>query len=271
MNTLHKRLKDSGRILIDPLSTQIGGLLLSVCIFLIGIILFENTIGEWSGGGWRWTWRIIFYLLLIYPTYKFFKSGLAEPIPMGNAGIPRFFGKPNEKVVYPTGRYWELPGRGNKMVIIDMRSQGIKLKINVTTQDNHKMICPLNLNYHVYNPNIFAEVKEFENTLESMLSQAFLDLSSSTDAKDMLQLKKTEVLQKIIEHIQEIDGDGFKIEDFGIEIQKTTISVADGFDFADQKTRDAYEAVGREEKEIESQEIEIEHFLDLTQLLVPRI
>lgn len=268
MNTLHKRLQDSGRVLIQPLPTQIGGLLVSVCIFLLGIILFEHTIGEWSGGGWRWFWRIIFYPAFIYPAYKFFKTGLTEPIPMGHAGIPRFFGKPSEKVVYPTGRYWELPGKGNKMITVDMRSQGIELKINVTTKDNLKMICPLNLNYHVYNPNVYAELKDFKKTFESMLSQAFLDLSSETNAPEMLQLRKTDVLKKIVEHIKDIDGDEFKIEDFGIEIQQSTISVADGFDFADQKTRDAYEAVGREEKERESQIIEINHFLSLAKRLV---
>lgn len=273
MNTLHKRLKDNGRVLIDPLPTQIGGLLLSVCIFLIGTILFEHTIGELSGGIWRWIWRIIFDSTVIILAYKFFKTGLAEPIPMGHAGIPRFFGKPSEKIVYPTGRYWELPGKGNKMVVVDMRSQGIELKINVTTKDNLKMICPLNLNYHVYNPNVYAELKDFKKTFDSMLSQAFLDLSSDTDAKDMLQVRKTDVLEKIVTHIKDIPGpdpnvEDFKIDDFGIEIQEKTISVADGFDFADQTTRNAYEAVGQEKEERKSQRIEIAHFLKLANRLV---
>lgn len=268
-NTLHKRLQDNGRVVINPVASQFTGIFLSISVFLILVIIFENTVGEWSGGGWRWMWRIIFYPFFIYLTVKFFKAGLdKDVIPVGSGAVPRIFGKPQEKYLYGPGRYWNVPGKGNKPVIVDMRSESIELKINVTTADNHKMICPLNLNYHVYNPNVYAEVKDFVKTFQSMLSQAFLDLSSDTKAEDMLQLKKNEIRGKIVEAIKDIDGDEFKIEDFGIEIQESTISAGDGFDFADQKTRDAFESIGREQKQKIFEETESDHFNNLATKMV---
>lgn len=267
-NTIRQRTETNGRVVINPIISQFAGLFISTSLFLIVFIIFENTIAESTRGLFRWLLRIVTYYLTAKLAIKFFKAGLGEIIPIGSYGIPRIFGKPQEGYLYGPGRYWDFPGKGNKPVIVDMRSESINLKITVTTKDNLKMICEINLNYYVYNPNVYAEVKEFIKTLESMLSQAFLDLSSDTKAENMLQLKKGDIREKIVKAIEDIEGDDSKIEDFGIEIQKATISAGDGFDFVDQKTREAFEAVTREEKQKKSEKTEKDHFSQLAQDLV---
>lgn len=273
---INQRLKENNKAVVSPVATQVGGFFLSICIFFLGIILFENTLAEWSNWFWVWVWRIIFYPVLVTLSVKFFKAGLGPVMPIGSTGVPRLFGKPIEKAVYDTGHHWEIPGKGNKMAIVDMRSESIELLLNVTTGGKvdgkpgpkMKMVCKLNLNFYVYDPHIYVEVKEFKKTFESMLSQAFLGFSSTKSADDMLEMDKDTIRNEIIAHIKEIEGPGFKIEDFGIEIQEHTISVADGFEFADARTREAYEAIGREEKEKISQKTEIEHFTNLANGLV---
>ncbi len=267
-NTIRQRTETNGRVVISPITSQLAGIFISASLFLVVFIIFEDTIAESTRGFFRWLLRIVIYYFTARLAIKFFKAGLGEIIPIGSYGIPRIFGKPQEGYLYGPGRYWDFPGKGNKSVIVDMRSESIDLKITVTTFDNLKMICLLYLNYYVYNPNVYAEVKDFKKTLESMLSQAFLDLSSTTIAADMLQLKKADIREKIVEAIRDIEGPGFKIEDFGIEIQQATISVGDGFDFVDQKTRDAFEAVTREEKQRDSEITEKNHFSKLAQELV---
>lgn len=267
-NTIRQRTETNSRVVINPIISQLAGLFISASLFLVVFIIFENTIAESTRTIFRWILRIVIYYFTARLAIKFFKAGLGEIIPIGSYGIPRIFGKPQEGYLYGPGRYWDFPGQGNKPVVIDMRSESIDLKITVTTKDNLKMICPLNLNYYVYNPNVYAEVKDFKKTLESMLSQAFLDLSSETNAEDMLQLKKGDIREKIVEAIKDIEGSGFKIEDFGIEIQQATISAGDGFDFVDQKTREAFEAVTREEKQRISEQTEKNHFSKLAQELV---
>lgn len=273
---IEQRLKENDKAVISPVSTQLGGFFLSVCIFFLGIILFENTIAEWSNWFWGWVWRIPSYYWLFRLCLKFFKAGLGPVMPIGNTGVPRLFGKPIERFVYNTGRHWEIPGKGNKMAMVDMRSESIELLLNVTTGGTvdgkpgpkMKMVCKLNLNFYVYDPHIYVEVKEFKKTFESMLSQAFLGFSSTKNADEMLEMDKTTIVDAIKKHIEDIDGDEFKIEDFGIEIQESTISVADGFEFADTRTREAYEAVGREEKEKESQKTETDNLIQLALNLV---
>lgn len=273
---INQRLKENNKAVISPVATQVGGFFLSICIFFLGIILFENTLAEWSNWFWVWVWRIIFYPVLVTLSVKFFKAGLGPVMPIGSTGVPRLFGKPIEKAVYDTGHHWEIPGKGNKMAMVDMRSESIELLLNVTTGGKvdgkpgpkMKMVCKLNLNFYVYDPHIYVEVKEFKKTFESMLSQAFLGFSSTKSADEMLEMDKTTIVKAIKKHIKGIDGDKFKIEDFGIEIQESTISVADGFEFADARTREAYEAVGREEKEKESQKTETDNLIELALNLV---
>lgn len=266
---VEQRLQSQDRAVVSPVSSQLGGFLLSLCIILIGIILFENTIAEWVNVTWAWILRVPTYIFLAVVSIRFFKAGLMkEPMPIGSAAIPRIFGAPVEKAVLKTGRHWEIPGKGNKSVTIDMRSEEEKLELFVTTEDNVKMVCKLNLNYYVYDQHIFAETKNFKNTFSSMLSQAFLGFASKNTANAMLKMNKTRIIQAIVKHIKAMPGTDFKLQDFGIEVQKSTISVSDGFDFADQRTRDAYELETREKMEREGQIIETEHFINLANQLV---
>lgn len=267
LSGMEKRLSSNGKTLINPIASQAAGVLWSIVLFLIGVVLFENTIAEWSNSFWVWVWRIPFYPTLAWLAIKFFKAGLEPVMAIGSAGIPRIFGRPVSNAVYTTGRHWVFPGPGNKMNPVDMRSGGLELKVTVTTKDNYKMFCPINLNFYVYDPHVHAEVKDFEKTFQSMLSGAFLDFSSEKKAKEMLQVSKKEILEAIKKHIRAIPGTGYKIKEFGIETQQNTISIADGFDFVDQRSRDAFELKPREKRERKGQDVEFTGFLAKAKLM----
>lgn len=261
MSNMEKRLSDNGKSLINPTASQASGVLWSLVLFLLGVVLFENTIAEWSNWFWVWVWRIPCYAIFGRLAIKFFKAGLEPVMAIGSAGIPRIFGRPVKKAAYTTGRHWVFPGPGNKMVPVDMRSESLDLKITVTTRDMFKMVCRLNLNFYIYDIHVFAEVKEFQKTFESMLSGAFLDFSSEKNADAMLKADKKEILDVIKGYIRDIPGTGFKIQEFGIETQENTISIADGFDFVDPRSRDAFELESREKKERVGQTVEFRGFL----------
>lgn len=270
MNTLHKRLQASGKNVINPFPTQVTGMMFSLVIFILAICIFETLLLRWYGG-WVWIARVILVLISVSYIYKsFYKAGLQkEPIPPGFCGVPRNFGKPNEEAVYTTGRVWQFPGKGFEMVLVDMRSRSLELKIHITTKDTLKMVCPLVLNYVVYNPHLFIEIKDFEKSFQGKLSEVFIELSSSKTAAEMLQLGREKILTQIINKIKSIPPvDNFQIKDFGIEIQDSTIAVNDGFDFVDQKTRDIYESVGQEKKQKEAQTEELDHLVTCANKMV---
>jgi len=268
--SIERRLIDEDKQIINPTTTQAVGILLSFLILLMPWVVFEKMIAE--NFNWFWVWiprAFVVYFFGFFLALKFFRAGLEDVMQIGFVGIPRFFGKPIANFVYLTGRHWTIPGKGNGMQKVDMRSQTLKLSVSVTTKDLVKMMSTLSMQYMVYDPHIHVEVAEFKDNLQSNMGQAFLDISSENKAEEMLLIKKNDILKKIKKHLKKLPlARSFKLQNYGIEIQEDTISVGEGFNFFDDATRKAYELEAREKKELDGEKTEWEGFIERAEYLV---
>lgn len=278
MNTkvklIQQRLEDDGKKIVDPIVSQIVGILASFILAMLGIIIFEAWLSElfvWMWNWLFWVFRILFWGASLLLGWKFLQAGLEPNMPVGFVGVPRLFGKPLDKAVYITGRHWTLPGKGNGMALVDIRRKSLEAIITVTSSDLVKMSCKLSMMYRVYDPHTHIEVDDFQKSFNSLMSQAFLDIASDTEAENLIKIEKSEIIDAVTRHICEMPKDSsYDLEDYGIEIIPSTISAGDGFDFFDDTTRNAYELKARELKQKEGEIEEVNHFINMAQEIADR-
>lgn len=267
MNYIDDRLKNAGKTLVDPLTTQLFGLLTTIALFFLLGGLFEKLVAQNVHIILCWGFRCIAHPLIIFVCYQFFKKGLETPIPAGYVGVPFFFGKTMANTVFVRGRHWSLPGKGNGFDLVDMRSQPLTVKTTIFSKDRVKMSNTTNLNFFIYDPHKAIQVKEYQKSFETTVSQSFLEMSSTKTAEEILDFERNNLVDLVIQHIQKLPVTGtLQLDDFGAEIQAHTIAT-EGFDFFDDRTREAFESEAREEKEKAAEIVQWKHFVNLAKEL----
>lgn len=252
---------------LSAFTSQGIGFMASVLLLSITAIIIEGLFTV-NGIGVSTVWRVLMYTVIAIVIAKyFFMSGLEDMLPAGWIGLPRVFGSVPKDFIYDTGRHWTLPGKGNTMDPVDMRSQQLDVVTQIFSKDSVKMKNLTRLNFKVYDPYRFVMVKDFKNTLETIISNAFLTISSDQTASEILAFNKDSIIGTVKDHLEKLPENGsYKITDFGIEIQPNTIA-CEGFEFLDQKTKDAYESKAREKKERKGETVQFKHYLKLAKKL----
>ncbi len=265
---ISERLKENGYTILNPTETQGAGILLTAILFFVFVIIFENKIAVViTDPVWLWVARIPYYIIMVIICIALYLTSLSDIVPPGSRGVFRFLGKPVKKLVYDPGVHFQLLGKGNKMLVVSMEPQRTTFEASVTSLDGIEMATDGDLMYEVYDIDIYLEAGDFQKVLNTLVVQSFFTLGREHLTEAFLGLKSDTILESITKHIDQLPGEGFKLEDFGVEIKKDTIA-AKPFRFANPKSREAFESLGREKKEQLQQESEIDHFTNLANKIV---